>query len=81
MTDQRFDFNSTHCLQNQLQNCNIATRSASWIFYTSVNVYGYRRINFVSACINDFDTPVSCDNPLQYIRGDASYRAISSNVS
>ena len=35
----------------------------------------------MSACINDFDTPESCDNPLQYFRGDASYRAIPPHVS
>lgn len=68
-------------LQNQLQNCTIATRSASWICCISVNVYGFRWSNFVSACINDFDLPVSCDNQHHYFHGDASYRAVSSNVS
>jgi len=35
----------------------------------------------VSACINDFDPLVSCDNQHQCFHGDASYRALSSNVS
>ena len=35
----------------------------------------------MSARINDSDNPVFCNNPLQYFRGNAAYRGISSKVS
>jgi hypothetical protein len=44
--------------------------------------YGFKSSNFLAAYTDDFDTPVSLDNCLKDLPGDASKRApISSNVS
>lgn len=67
--------------QNQLQNRTLATSPASCSFCRIVNLYDFKRSNFLAARTNDLDTPVSCDNSLKDVRGDASNRApISSNV-
>ena len=47
---------------NHVQNCTVATQSASWGFSTAVSLYGFRRNCCVAAYTDDFDTPVSWDN-------------------
>jgi hypothetical protein len=67
--------------QKQLQNRSLATSPASCSFCRILNLYDFKRSNFLATRTNVLDTPVSCDNSLKDVRGDASKRVpISSNV-
>lgn len=58
-------------LQNQLQNCTVATHSASWSFSPTVTLYGFKR----SSCVAAYDTPVSWDIRLEDCRVGGSDHA------
>jgi len=40
--------------QKQLQKCILTTESASWSFFTTVNVCGFEWSNFVAVCTDDW---------------------------
>jgi hypothetical protein len=45
------------------------------LFYAAVNSSALKRSSFVTACTDDFDTPVSWVNRLEYYSLNASNRA------
>jgi len=67
--------------QNQLQNRTLATSPASCSFCRVLNLYDFKRSNFLATRTNVLDTPVSSDYSLKDVRGDAFSRTpVSSNV-